>query len=248
MSPPHNPPTDQGGTSIDCLLFDLDGTLIDTTDLIFQSYQHALGTLLGIQATAEDLYLGYGRPLPEAFAAILEWREVRRPPAEQAVLIEKLVAAYRAFNVAHHDELAREFPGTGAVLDELRRRGYPLGLVTSKSRGIAERGLRLARLAECFDTLVFMEDSTRHKPHPEPIWTALGRLGFQEQPQRALYVGDSIHDLRAGRAAGVRTAGALWGPFPPESLIAEGPDLLLSSLADLLQLCPGPSAPAPAPR
>ena len=82
-----------------------------------------------------------------------------------------------------------------------------------------------------------MEDTERHKPHPDPLWVALDRLGSRDQPRAALYVGDSTHDLQAGRAAGVQTAGALWGPFPPESLAAQEPDYLLASPTVLLELC-----------
>lgn len=222
---------------ISCVLFDLDGTLIDTTDLISQSYQHALSSVMREPMTRDELFIGYGQPLPEAFASILAHRNVRLADREQSDLIDRLIASYREFNVAHHDALAREFPGVRSTLGELRRRGYPLGLVTSKARGIAERGLRLIGLADLFETAVFMEDSERHKPHPDPLLVALRRLGYHEQPSRALYVGDSTHDLRAGRAAGTRTAGALWGPFPPESLAAEEPDYLLESTTGLLEIC-----------
>ncbi len=222
---------------ISCILFDLDGTLIDTTDLIYQSYQHALTSVLGEAMTRDELYIGYGQPLPEAFAAILAHRSVRLPDHEQSELIDRLIVSYRAFNVAHHDVLAREFPGVRSTLTELQHRGFPLGLVTSKARGIGERSLKVAGLDGIFDAAVFMEDSERHKPHPDPIWIALHRLGYRDQPARALYVGDSTHDLQAGRAAGTRTAGALWGPFPPESLAAEDPDYLLGSVVELLDLC-----------
>ncbi len=222
---------------ISCILFDLDGTLIDTTDLIYQSYQHALSSVLGEAMTRDELFIGYGQPLPEAFASILAHRNVRLTDQERSRLIDRLIVSYREFNVAHHDVLAREFPGVRSTLTELQHRGFPLGLVTSKARGIAERGLRLTGLDDLFETAVFMEDSERHKPHPDPIWIALHRLGYRDQPARALYVGDSTHDLQAGRAAGTRTAGVLWGPFPPDSLAAEKPDYLLASAGDLLALC-----------
>jgi pyrophosphatase PpaX len=230
-------PSRRANGQISCILFDLDGTLIDTTDLIYRSYQHALTSVLGESMTRDELYIGYGQPLPEAFAAILAHRNVRLPDHERSDLIDRLIVTYRAFNVAHHDALTREFPGVRSTLAELQRRGFALGLVTSKARGIGERGLRLIGLDDRFDTTVFMEDSERHKPHPDPVWVALHRLGYREQPSRALFVGDSTHDVQAGRAAGTRTAGALWGPFPPEALAAEGPDYLLESVEDLLDLC-----------
>ncbi|MGH2461348.1 MAG: HAD-IA family hydrolase [Chloroflexota bacterium] len=226
----------QPGGSIDIILFDLDGTLIDTTDLISRSYQHALTSVLGQPMAPDELFLGYGQPLPEAFGSILAHRRESPVGSTDATLVDRLIASYREFNVANHDLLAREFPGVRTILGELGRRGYVLGLVTSKGREIATRGLRLLDLTGVFHSLVFMEDSARHKPHPDPIWVALDRLGARDRPRCALYVGDSTHDLRAGRAAGVRTAGALWGPFPPESLAAEEPDYLLRAPDDLLDL------------
>lgn len=224
------------GEPVGIVLFDLDGTLIDTTDLISRSYQHALTSVLGQPMAPDELYLGYGQPLPEAFSSILAHRKTVPGGSEHLALIDRLIATYREFNVANHDLLAREFPDVRPILGELRRRGYVLGLVTSKGREIATRGLRLLRLDGAFQTTVFMEDSERHKPHPDPLWIALERLNSRDHPRSALYIGDSTHDLRAGRAAGVQTAGALWGPFPPESLIAEAPDYLLHAPGELLDI------------
>ena len=228
----------QGDAKLACILFDLDGTLIDTTDLIFRSYRHAYLAELGEDLTDEALFLGYGRPLPEAFTSILQYRQVQQEPAARQPLIDRLITVYREFNVSHHDVLAREFPGVQATIHELRQRGYTLGLVTSKARGIAERGLKLICLGDAFDAAIFMEDTELHKPHPDPLWAALDRLVLRHVAQQVLYVGDSTHDLQAGRAAGMQTAGALWGPFPPDSLKAEQPDYLLPSVSALLELCP----------
>ncbi|SRR5579883_393433 len=226
--------------SLSTVLFDLDGTLIDTTDLIFQSYQHAYSLEFGEQLELKDLYLGYGRPLDEAFATILEHRGITRAPGDQLALIERLTMLYREFNVANHDDLAREFPGMRGVIAELRQRGYHLGVVTSKSRGIAERSLRFIQLADQFEVSVSMEDSVRHKPDPEPLYVALTRLGQRDRPATALYVGDSTHDLIAGRRGGLQTGAALWGPFPLDSLAAERPTYFLSSPTELLEICPSP--------
>jgi pyrophosphatase PpaX len=220
------------------VLFDLDGTLLDTTDLIFQSYQHALADVLDPPATTAELLLGYGQPLYAAFGAILDGRGASKSAESRSALVEQLIQRYRAFNVAHHDRLAREFPGARDTLTELSRRGYPLGLVTSKARSIGERGLRLGGLDRLFQTAVYMDDTLRHKPNPDPLWLALDRLGLRERADQVLYVGDSTHDLQAGRAAGVRTAAAFWGPFPPGSLAALTPDHALASITVLLELFP----------
>jgi pyrophosphatase PpaX len=122
------------------------------------------------------------------------------------------------------------------VVDKLRNRGYAVGVVTSKSRQFAERGLRLCALWEFADVFVSMDDTSRHKPYPEPLLLALERL--QVAPQQAVYVGDSRHDMQAGRAAGMRTVAALWGPVPRSELELENPDALARTPEELLEIFP----------
>jgi pyrophosphatase PpaX len=114
-----------------------------------------------------------------------------------------------------------------------------LGVVTSKAAKGARREIEQFGFADLLSVAVFLEDTTRHKPEPEPLLEAARRGGFE--PARAVYVGDSIHDIAAGRAAGMKTAGALWGPFDRLDLEAAGPDLLIKTPQDLLALLPGPS-------
>jgi pyrophosphatase PpaX len=220
------------------VLFDLDGTLIDTTELIFQSYQHALMEVVKREVSTEALLLGYGQPLYAAFTVILDHIGAATELDQRRELVDRLIATYRAFNVVRHDSLARAFPGVGRTLAELGQRGYALGLVTSKTRSIAEKGLRLIGASDTFQVAAYQDDTERHKPHPDPLLLALDRFGLRDRADQVLYVGDSVHDLRAGRAAGVRTAAALWGPFPPESLHALAPDHALASIEELLELCP----------
>jgi pyrophosphatase PpaX len=103
-----------------------------------------------------------------------------------------------------------------------RAQGYPTAIVTSKGRGMTARSLQHVGLAESFDTVVTFEETERHKPLPDPVWLALERLGAR--PESALFVGDSPHDMHAGRAAGVTTAAALWGPFSRDELAVAAPD------------------------
>jgi len=149
-------------------------------------------------------------------------------------VIDQLLTAYRAFNAANHDKLARPFEGTGDVLKELRRRGYLIGVVTSKTRELALRGLRLCSLEELIDSGVFLEDTERHKPNPEPILAALKNLS--RPSNTAAYVGDSPHDIAAARAAGVLSVAALWGPASRTALERENPDLVAESIGDLLEV------------
>lgn len=148
--------------------------------------------------------------------------------------VDHLLAEYRSYNRANHDVLAHPFEGANEVLAELRRRGYVTAVVTSKSRELGLRGLRLCSLDDLIDLAVFLEDTDRHKPHPEPILAALQRLS--EPSQNAAYVGDSRHDIVAARAAGVSTVAALWGPAPRMELERERPDFTAESIRDLLEI------------
>ena len=111
------------------------------------------------------------------------------------------------------------------------------GLVTSKNRQGALRGLKLVGLEALMDVLVCADEVTNPKPHPEPVEKALVLLGAN--PATTVYVGDSVHDMHSGRAAGVKTAAALWGPFGRESLASASPDYWLAAPTDMVPLMVG---------
>ncbi len=209
------------------LLFDLDGTLIDTTELILGCYRASVSKLVDDPPSDEEILKGFGTPLPSQL-----WRLY---PSLRG-RIDELVAMWRQAQEDLHDRLIKPFPDTAGVLSELRRRGYPLGIVTSKERFAAERDMALYGLQLLVERVVYMDDTVNHKPHPEPVLKGLELMGAR--PEDALYVGDSLHDMKAGREAGVKVAAALWGPFPKEPLLAFGPDYLLPSIRGLLDLCP----------
>jgi pyrophosphatase PpaX len=224
----------------DCkaILFDLDGTLIDTTELILYCFNHAWKTVCGQTHPPEVFIATMGVPLKDAMGRLLEITDGMQlqqiGELRKAGLIESLVQEYRACNAANHDRLACRFPAMEGVLPELRDRGYALGVVTSKSRQFAERGLRLCNLWEFIEVFISMDDTSRHKPHPEPLLLALEKL--QVAPKQAVYVGDSRHDMQAGRAAGLRTVAALWGPVPRNELELENPDVLAHTPQTLLNI------------
>ena len=231
---------------INALLFDLDGTLIDTTDLILRCFDHAWQQVCGITHARESVVATFGMPLRAAMHKLLRTGEATIADDPEIVAtaaaarieaqVELLLTTYRRFNVANHDHIARPFAGTQEVIASLRTRGYAIGVVTSKSRELAQRGLRLCALEDLIDEAVYLEDTTRHKPAPEPILTALGRL--QMTARQAVYIGDSFHDIIAGRAAGVKTVAAAWGPMPRATLERENPDLIAESITDLLSMFP----------
>ncbi len=128
------------------------------------------------------------------------------------------------------------FPGIPEVLEALHRRGYALGIVTSKRRVTTQAAVRAFHLDRWCTTVVVDEDVSRPKPDPEPVRTAALRLGVE--PRDALMVGDTPVDVTAGRRAGAGTAAALWDPVSLGDVLAECPDHRLERPEDLLPLCP----------
>jgi pyrophosphatase PpaX len=148
--------------------------------------------------------------------------------------MERLVETYREYNLAHHDTQVIPYLGAPELIRRVKEMRYRTGLVTSKNRPGAIRGLKLAGIADYFDVLVCADDVVNPKPHPEPVLTALAQL--ESRPEETLFIGDSVHDMRCGREAGVLTAAVLWGPFGRGDLEATTPDFWLESPADLLTL------------
>ena len=148
--------------------------------------------------------------------------------------INRFIAAYREHQFANHDLLVKCFDEIPDMIAALKARGHPLAVVTSKTDALARRGLEHVGLASYFDTIVGCDACTRHKPHPEPVLTALSRLGYE--PQEAVFVGDSVHDIEAGNAAGVLSVAALWGPFTRDQLAGSEPARYIERAGDLLQV------------
>jgi pyrophosphatase PpaX len=193
------------------VLFDLDGTLIDTVELLLASVRHAFNGRDGRVPTEADWVAGIGTPLVAQL----------RPYAASDEDLAALVDGYRSYQREHHDRLTRPFPGALETVAALRARGHPIGIVTSKGDDIANRSLAHVGLAPSMDVVIGCDSCTRHKPEPEPVLVALDRLGYA--PDEALFVGDSPHDMASGRAAGVITVAALWGPFTREMLAPTAP-------------------------
>jgi pyrophosphatase PpaX len=206
------------------VLFDLDGTLIDSVRLILDSYHHTLEAHGFPARTDEEWLEGVGTPLAAQFAA---WQD-------DVGTLEALIATYREYNLKHHDRMVTVYPGVVEVVRTLKEDGVGTGLVTSKNRSGALRGLTLARLEALMDVLVCADEVDNPKPHPEPVEKAVRLLGADARA--TIYVGDSIHDMRSGRAAGVRTAAVLWGPFGRSHLEGAQPDYWLATPGELLEL------------
>ncbi len=203
---------------LEAALFDFDGTLVDTTELIYQSMRHATGEVLGKDLPREILLANVGQPLP---------RQMELIDAERA---EALLESYRLHNEEHHDALIQAFPGVEDSLARLRSAGVRVAVVTSKRRFSVEMALtRFPGLGEVVNRFVTMEDTTGHKPDPEPLLKGLELLGHIP-PEAAAYVGDSPFDVAAARAAGVTSVAVSWGAFSEDTLREAEPDHLVEDI------------------
>jgi pyrophosphatase PpaX len=205
-------------------LFDLDGTLIDSVELIMNTFRHTMITHRGEAPPRETWLRGLGTPLAD------QLRPFTADPGE----VQAMVATYREYNHANHDAMVRRYPQVLETVHELKNAGRQLGVVTSKMRAGTIRGLACCGLDGLFDVLVGADDVDRHKPDPTPVLKALEWL--QADPASTVFIGDSPHDLASGRAAGVRTAAALWGPFPREWLEPHQPDYWLKAPGEITKL------------
>ena len=181
---------------ITTILFDLDGTLIDTNELIITTYLHTLEKYYPSKYQREDVLPFLGPTLHEAFGSI------------NPDLVEEMVLEYRAFNIANHDELVTEFAGVFETVQSLKDKGYKLGIVTTKRHDVTLKGLRLMDLERFFEVVVTYDHVSKTKPDPEPIFKALEQL--ESSPEETMMVGDNYHDILAGKNAGTVTAGCAW--------------------------------------
>lgn len=207
--------------SIHTILFDLDGTLIDTNELINESFYHTFNAY-GLEFTHDEVLAFNGPPLKETFEKI---------DLEKA---EAMIATYRAHNLAHHDDYVKIFPHVKETLKLLKDKGIKLGIVTTKMRKTAIRGMKLTGIYSYFDTIIAINDVTHAKPHPEPVLNAMKALNADSES--TLMVGDNSHDIESGHNAGVLTAGVAWSLKGEEVLKTYQPTYLLQDMRDLLKI------------
>ena len=219
---------------LETILFDLDGTLVDSTDLILASWRHTMDAHFD-EPPPEEAWLGtFGQPLRAQFGYLVD-------TAEQ---VQAMVETYLEHNLREHERLIRTFPDVNETLAALREAGARLGVVTSKASVGTARSLAACGLAEkLFDVIVTSDEPVPHKPDPAPVRLALERL--DAPPESAAYVGDSVWDMRAGHAAGVTTMAALWGPFSERELAIERPHVMLDEIGDVLRHVVSPRRPPP---
>lgn len=206
------------------VLFDFDGTVVDTHDLILASFHHAVQDVLGVDYADAVFERTIGKPLA------VQMEDFAADPAVQ----EELCRSYREHNARVHEKLIRIFPGMKEAVGALRAAGLKTGIVTSKRHGSTLRGMRAFDLEPLFDVVVASDDCPAHKPDPEPVRQAARQLGVA--PEMCAYVGDSPYDMQAGLGAGCLTVAVTWGMFAETTLRAEGPHLVMREVEELLCL------------
>jgi pyrophosphatase PpaX len=201
------------------VLFDFDGTVVDSGGIILASMRHATETVLARSYSEQELMANVGGPGLEA------QMEAFAPDR-----VEELVRVYRAHNEPLHDEL-EAFVGMQAALISLRNEGRRLGLVTAKRRATVDLAFARLPIAHLFDIVVGGDETTLHKPHPAPLLLALERLGAAAD--QSAYVGDSPYDMQAAKAGGLFAVGVTWGGIHDRAALADA-DVVVDTAEELL--------------
>lgn len=206
------------------VLFDLDGTILNTNELIVESFLHTLKDETDKVYTRQDIINNFGRSLVD---------QLREYTGQEEV--ERFIHKYREYNISRHDDLIAEFPNVGEVLGKLHENGIKLGVVTSKIRRTTMMGLERFGMIGFLSSIVTVDDVGSPKPHPEGIRKAMEELGAD--PETTLMVGDSQYDVLAAKNAGVKVAGVTWTAKGEDFLKQYGPDYMIKDMRDLLELC-----------
>ena len=213
---------------IDTVLFDFDGTIMDTNDVIIGSWQHVYRTLRGKEGDLDYILSTFGEPLE--YSMETSFPEV---PMEESVKI------YRDWHRERFLDMIKLFPGITEMLEEVKTRGYKMGIASSRLRLTLEQGLDKYDLGQYFDAIVAVEDTENPKPAPDIVLKTLGML--DAKPENAIMVGDSRLDILCAHNAGVPAVLVGWSAtlagktkedFPPE----EAPDFIIDRPSDLLEI------------
>jgi len=203
------------------VLFDLDGTVIDSGGIILASMRHATREVLGRDFGDEELMQAVGGPGLEA-----------QMHAFDPDRVDELVTVYRAHNEPLHEQLVC-CAGMEGALERLHAEGRRLAVVTAKRRSTVELAFEHVPLGHLFEVVVGGDETERHKPDPEPLLLAAERMGIR--PEDAAYVGDSPFDIRAAQAAGMRSVAVTWGRIHDRArLEREHPDAIVDTAEELL--------------
>jgi len=203
------------------VLFDFDGTLVDTNELITESFKYTL-TKYNHPFTEEELKSFNGPPLIETFRTLDETKA------------DLMVKTYQEHNLAHHEAYLTLFPHVEETLQALHEAGIKLGIVSTKMRNAVDLGLDITNIRHYFDSIITLNDVTHAKPDPEPVIKGMGQLNGERET--TLMVGDNHHDIVAGHNAQMATAGVSWSLKGRAYLQSYEPTYMLEDMWDLLKI------------
>ena len=201
------------------IFFDLDGTLIDTNNLIINSFQYVFKEHLKLEVEDEEIIQYFGEPLSYTLSKYSKDN------------VDFLIQKYVEYSLSIHDEYTKNFKGVEEGLIQLRQQGFKLAVVTSKRKTTALRGLRLFDLEKYFDTIITPEDTEKHKPHGEPVLKACEVLNLM--PNEVVMVGDSHNDILCGKNAGSKTCLVKYTRLKLETLLSHNPDYIIDTIEDI---------------
>ncbi|MFT5874091.1 MAG: pyrophosphatase PpaX [Clostridium sp.] len=204
------------------ILFDLDGTLLDTNELIIQSFNHTYKRHLNKQVDREEIIKTFG----EILKITLD-----RECGDDS---EEAIKTYRSFQIENFEKLIAIPSGVKEGMKELHRQGYKLGIVTSRLNYSAIKGLKHFGLMDYFECIIGADDTEIHKPDPTPALLALKQLGGK--PEETILVGDSPFDILCGKNAGITTVAVGWSALPMEMILKHEPDYVVESMEELMAL------------
>lgn len=208
---------------IEAVLFDLDGTIVNTNNLILNSFRHAFKTHFeNMDIKDEEIVKLFGEPLKKS---------MEKYGKEN---VDKLIDIFHEYNESNHDELTESFQGVEDTLKRLKENGIKLAIVTSKRRVMVERSLNLFKLKDYFEVIITPEDTKIHKPFGEPALKACELL--KVSPSQSLMVGDSHNDILCGKNAGNKTCLVKYTMLPLEELLKYSPDFVIDNMKDVLDI------------
>ena len=206
------------------VLFDLDGTLVDTKDLIFASFQHCFKKYKPDYTLSEtELYSFLGPTLKESFGRYFEQQQ-----------IDEIIEYYREFNHSHHDELVKGFDGAKDTLQYLLDEGYDVGIVSNKIKKNVQIVLQIIDMDDKIKVVLGSEDLTYPKPNPQGILLACEKLYHNHDD--VIYVGDSGSDIKTCKNMGAFSVAAVLDENREEELLREQPCAVIHQLTDLIDI------------
>jgi len=211
--------------AVDTVLFDFDGTVMDTTEVIVNSWQHTFRTLEGKERPLSDIYPTFGEPL-----------ELTMQKFFPDIPVDESVNIYRSYHVDNFGDLIRVFPGMEELLQVLQKDGYTLALVTSRLKRTTDQGLEAYGLGKYFEYVLTADDTNKHKPDPTPINITLEKLN--KKPENAIMIGDTMFDILCAKNAGVKSVLVHWAvAVSEEERIGENaPDFIIKEPMEIIDI------------